>query len=263
MRITLLLLMTVTLLFIGNCISLKAAEWGDLSLRFVYDGLPPKAKAVTITRDQAVCAKHALVDESLLVNAENRGLANVAVYLYLKRGVEAPPVHASYVQTRNDDVVLDNIHCRFKPHFTLIRTSQTLVLTNSDSVSHNSKLDCLRNASINPVIPAKGKLEHRFFASERLPSQVSCSVHPWMVGWLLVTDTPYMAISDDDGNVNIENLPIGTHTFQVWHERIGYVKSVKINDRPATWNKGRVTIEIKSGENALGEVRLATDLFEE
>ena len=71
-----------------------ANEWGDLSMRFAYDGEPPRPQPIKLIKDAEFCGGKQLVDESVLVNAGDHGLANVLVWLL---NVDAAlPVHPSY-----------------------------------------------------------------------------------------------------------------------------------------------------------------------
>jgi len=240
-----------------------AQPWGDLSATFVYDGEIPKEAPLQITKDVEFCGKFRVIDESLTVNAENKGIPNVFAYLYLGRTDEPPKSHPSYGQTATASVKLDNNCCRFDPHVALLRTSQTLLMSNSDDIGHNCKIDTLTNPPINYTIPAKGKLEHKFLLAERLPARVSCSIHPWMSAWLLIRDNPYMAVSDGNGKLVIKSLPVGKWTIQFWHEKAGYVSDVTQGARKTEWKRGRLDIEIKPGENDLGKVTLAQTVFAE
>ena len=243
--------------------SLPAQPWGDLSATFVYDGELPKEVRLQITKDVEFCGKFHVVDESLVVNAENKGIPNVFAYLYLGRTDEPPKPHPSYDATAKASVKLDNNCCRFDPHVLLLRTTQTLLLGNSDEIGHNCKIDTLTNPPINYTIPAKGKLEHKFLLAERLPARVSCSIHPWMSAWLLIRDNPYMAVSDGNGKLVIKSLPVGKWTIQFWHEKAGYVSELTQGGKKAEWKRGRLEIEIKPGENNLGAVTLAQTVFAE
>ncbi len=251
--ITSILLVVVTML----CASaLDAAEWGDLTGTFIFDGPPPKPVSLAITKDLEVCGKHNLVDESLVVGPKGE-FANVLIFLYSDT---TPPIHESYAETANAEVVLDNEKCRFVPHVALLRTTQTLVLGNKDPVGHNTKIDTFTNIPINPLIPAGSQLKQQFPAPERLPATVSCSIHPWMTARLVIKDHPYMAVTDADGKFVIKNVPAGTWTFQAW--QTVYVTNVKVNGSPVEWSKGRFDIEIKPGANDLGEIRVSPDLFQ-
>ena len=236
--------------------------WGHLKGKFIYDGSPPAQSLVAITKDQEFCSGHNVVDESIVVNKENRGLANVVVYLYVRRGQDAPKSHESYAETADARVELDNNKCRFEPHVCLLRTSQTLVIKNSDSVGHNTNITATSNPSFNQTIPTGSELEHHFTAAERRPAAVGCNIHTWMKGWLLPQDTPYFAVSGKDGEFEIHNLPSGKWTFQVWHERAGSVDEVTVDGKTTKWSKGRVEVTINADAvTDLGEIKLSPSLF--
>jgi hypothetical protein len=82
-----------------------------------------------------------------------------------------------------------------------------------------------------------------------------------MSAWLLIRENPYMAVSDANGKLTVKNVPVGTWTFQFWQERAGYVSQGTQGGKPFEWAKGRIEVEIKPGENALGEIRLPPALF--
>lgn len=242
--------------------AVQAADWGDLSLTLTYDGAPPEAKKLDANKDQAVCGKMPLFDESLVVNSKNKGLANVVVTLYLKPGSAKPAVHPDYEKTAKDEVVMDNLGCRFEPHITILRSTQTLVLQNSDPIAHNIKADLLNNPPFNPIIPGGAKLKQTLKAEERLPVPVSCSIHPWMQGRLMVRDNPYFAVSDKEGKVEIKNLPAGKWTFQFWHEVPGFVQEAKQGGKAVKWAKGRMeNVTIKAGANDLGTFAIPASVF--
>ncbi|MBC8352233.1 MAG: methylamine utilization protein [Planctomycetes bacterium] len=231
-----------------------AAEWGDLKLTFVYDGTAPVATSISVNKDPQYCGPFGLVDEQLVVNKENGGIANVIAYIYTRTGPK-PAVHPDYAATANAKVVLDNKKCRFEPHVALLRTSQTLVLKNTDAVGHNTNYSTFSNPPQNILIPSSGQVEKKLTLAERLPAKVACNIHPWMTAWLVVQDTPYAAVSNKNGELVIKNLPVGKWTFQFWQESGGYVASVKQDGKATEWKRGRVEITIEPGMNDLGEIK--------
>lgn len=226
------------------CQSAFAAGWGDLTGQLVYDGDAPTPKPVQVTKDVEVCGKFKLVDESLTVNPENKGIANVMVYLIPAKGkLEA---HADYEATAKDKVMLDNLNCRFEPQVVLLRTTQKLVIGNKDSVGHNTKIDTLSNQGINPIVPAGGSQEVQFAKAEKRPTSVSCNIHPWMTAKVLIQDHPYMAVTDADGKFTIKNLPAGKVEIQFRHDK--YIEDVKVNGKAQSWKKGKAELTITDGK---------------
>jgi len=230
--------------------------WGHLKGKFIVTGAPEPLKIEVTGNDVAYCGQFEILDESV-VAGENGELANVVLTLYTKRGEDPPEPHESYAETAEAEVVLDNHMCRFKPHVQLLRTSQTLVIKNSDTVGHNTKINS-ENHPINPILPPNQVLkDDQFDRAERLPAPTSCNIHPWMSAWLVISDTPYMAVSDKNGEFLIENLPAGKHTFTVWHEAGGYVDEVEVNGEAKKWSRGRVDVVIRDKETTdLGEVKM-------
>lgn len=243
--------------------AVQAQQWGDLTATFVYEGDVPSQAPLQLTKDTEFCAKHAPVDESLVVNSKSKGIANVVAFLYLAKGSAKPAIHPTLQQNSSLKAKLDNNQCRFAPHVVALQTGQTLVMSNSDSIGHNCKIDTLANPPINYTIPAEGQLEQKFAKEERLPAKVSCSIHPWMSGWVVIRDNPYVGVSDENGKLVIKNLPAGKWTFQIWHEKGGYLSRVKQDGKAVEWSKGRLDLVIKPGQNSLGEIKLAPTAFVE
>jgi hypothetical protein len=222
-----------------------AQGWGNLTATFVVKGTVPKPAKLDVAKEP-FCVKHAdvLVDESLVVGP-NGELKNVVVSLVSKDKVK---VHESFAASEKGEVVLDNQKCRFEPRIAVLRTSQTLVVSNSDSVGHNSKIDLFANPGVNPLIPPMGKVPLNFKMAESRPMPVSCNIHPWMGGFLVIKDDPYAAVSDAKGTLTISNIPAGKWSFHVWHERPANITAPTVQGKPATWAKGRVDVEIKDGQ---------------
>jgi hypothetical protein len=249
--------LTVLVLLFVLTASGPAAEWGDLKVRFAYDGTAPKPKPINVNKDAQFCGPFGLVNEELIVNSQNGGIANVVVYLYNRDS--PPPIHPDYEKTARDEVVLDNKKCRFEPRVAILRTSQKLILKNSDTVAHNTNYTCFTNASDNVLIPADGQIAKMLTEAEPRAIPVACNIHPWMKGWIVVRDNPYAAVSDKNGELVIKNIPAGNWTFQFYQEAVGYVDDIQLNGRSTTWKRGRPELEIKPGMNDLGEVKFKLD----
>ncbi|MDX1945144.1 MAG: hypothetical protein SFU86_07040 [Pirellulaceae bacterium] len=248
-------LLLSTLLVTAFATLAPAQEWGDLEATFKLKG-DFEPKKITPDKDVAVCTKVKLVEQNWVVDPATKGIANIAVYFLLTPTGKKPPVHPDYAKTAQDKIVLDNLNCKYIPHVLNLRTSQTLVLKNSDPVGHNMKADFFANVPFNDLIPAGGQIEKKLPSPEAAFVPVSCAIHGWMNSYLLVRDEPYVGISDEKGQMVIKNLPVGEWTFVVWQEKAGYIGDVTLDGKPTTWavneRKGRVKMTIKPGKNYLG-----------
>ena len=213
--------------------------WGTLHAQVKFVGAPPKPKPIDANKDQHVCAKHPLVEEGLVVGPDG-GLANTVIFLRTSK----TPVHPDYAASAEAEVVLDNARCRFEPHVQVLRTTQTLVVKNSDNVGHNSKIDGFANPGFNGLIPAHSALSQKFSKEESNPIPVGCNIHPWMKGWVVVRSDPYAAVSNTHGELTIAKLPAGRELeFQLWHETGGFLKTAS-TEGVKLYGKGRFKVKL-------------------
>jgi plastocyanin len=231
--------------------------WGTLKGRFVLGGDAADPTALTVDKDVEVCGKHKLVAEELVVG-DDKGVANVVVFVRDKKVKVKPELEAAAKEAKP---VLDNLNCRFEPHVLFVQAGQDLVIKNSDSVGHNSNIATVKNAPSNNLIPAGGEVTAKFTTDEAVPAQVTCNIHPWMKGWIVVRNNPYAAVSKADGSFEIADLPAEEVELQFWHEKAGYIGEMTIDNKKQKVKKGRMKKEIKAGENDLGEIVLDVGLF--
>ncbi|MFM9009335.1 MAG: hypothetical protein ACKON8_00265, partial [Planctomycetota bacterium] len=159
-------------------------------------------------------------------------------------------------------VELDNANCRFEPHVTFVQVGQELVVKNSDTVGHNSNIATIKNPPSNNLIPAGGTASLKFASDEAIPAQVTCNIHPWMKGWLLVRPNPYAAVSKADGTFEIKDLPVGELELQFWHEKAGYLGEMSIGGKAEKASKCRKKVTVTAGGTDLGEIVLAPAVFQ-
>jgi plastocyanin len=207
---------------------------------------PRVAQGNTTVRDFEVCAKVEVPNETLTVDPASRGIANIVVYLK-----KAPPDMPAALKINNaKPVTFDQKGCRYTPHVLAVRTGQTVNCTTQDSVAHNVHGTPFVNETFNFVVPGNAKTPSPVVLklAETFPVPVKCDFHGWMDAYWVVTDHPYVAITDAQGKFKIDGLPEGEHNFTVWHET-GYI------------NK-KLTVTVKPGAQTLPTVKVPAKQFE-
>lgn len=137
---------------------------------------------------------------------------NIAVY------VDAIP--DKKFDAPKEPVVIDQRKMAFIPHVVAVQQGTTVEFLNSDPVGHNVYW---------PSVSGNKKLAHNLGTwprGEKKPFQFNdvgvasllCNVHPEMSGYVVVTPTPYFAVTDKDGNFEIKNIPAGKYTLKTWSE---------------------------------------------
>jgi hypothetical protein len=233
----------------------SAGDWGTLTGRIVFDGKAPAPKPIDTAKDPKCSVK--LTTEDLIVGKDG-GLQNAVVMLRSKPAKINPELEKSIPA----EAVLDNKNCRFEPHVQVVLTKQKLLLKNSDPTGHNSNLTPLKNAAINPVLAAGGApVEYKFSSEEALPVKVGCNIHPWMGAWIVARTDPYAAVTDENGNFEIKDLPAGSELeFRLWHENPGYLKDAAYKGGKAD-RRGTFKVKIKPGKNDLGDIKVSGSIF--
>jgi hypothetical protein len=248
-------------LLVASSRAAMGQKWGTLSAKFVFDGKLPVSEKLELNKDIAFCMKRHPIDESLLVNNKNLGIQNVVVYLQLKKSQELKKIHPDYKKTAKSKVKISNTFCRFEPHIGVVRTGQEMILGNDDPIAHNILANMLYNTPFNIAIQPKGSVRQVFERTERRPCQLTCPIHSWMKGYVVVKDHPYVGITNKDGVLEIKNIPAGKWEFQFWHERPGYLKQMTVQKQTLEDRKGLYELEIRPGKNDLGTINLPATIF--
>jgi plastocyanin len=224
----------------------KAGDWGTLKGQVVWAGgaVPPRDK-LDVTKDPAECLKKGpLYSEKYVVNPKNKGVRWVLVWLTdADSPTKAVPVHPALKPIKDKVVVMDQPCCMFEPHVVGLREGQTIEFKNSAKIPHNVKVDGgAKGPNINPILPPGASHKEENVEARKFPIPVSCSIHPWMKGWVGVFKGPYFAVTDENGHFEMKNAPAGKFRLMAWQEEQGWVAG----DDGKPSSKGQL-IEIKAG----------------
>ena len=113
--------------------------------------------------------------------------------------------------------VIDQRNLSFTPQVLVIQTGTRVTFPNSDNVRHH----------VYSFSPAK-RFELKLYAGNHASTErfeqagivtLGCNIHDWMLGYVVVVDTPWFAKTGDDGRLAIDDVPAGRYTLQLWHPR--------------------------------------------
>ena len=184
-------------------------DGGSISGTVKFKGTAPAPKKLEVSKDKEVCGKTPKVDQSLVVN--NGNLANAVVTITdIKTGKKIDA----------KKVTLDQKGCEYQPHVLAFPVGTTVEILNPDGILHNVHSYSKVNSAFNMAQPKfKKTLDVKIDKPEAI--EVKCDVHGWMHGWLVATESPYVAVTDNSGNFKLTDVPAGSYTVEVWHEKLG------------------------------------------
>jgi len=104
---------------------------------------------------------------------------------------------------------------QFHPFVLLVPVGATVTFPNLDKVRHHVYSF---SAAKKFELKLFGQEDHRTVTFDK-PGVVAlgCNIHDRMLAYIFVSDTPYAAVSDAQGRVQLHNLPDGAATVKVWH----------------------------------------------
>ncbi len=119
-----------------------------------------------------------------------------------------------------EKVTIDQKGLLFQPHLAVVEVGATVDFLNSDKVAHNIFWPAISgNKKLSHNLgtwPSGEKREFKFDNPGVVP--LLCNVHPEMSAYIIVSPTPYFALSDAYGNYKISNVPDGQYSVVAWHE---------------------------------------------
>lgn len=186
---------------------------GIVTLSGAAPTLPTLVSAAQVKPDDKdVCLIERIPNESLVVN----GNAVQNVFIYLSRA----PKGTKQPEAEPAEVVMDHKFCTFLPHALVVMTNQPIRILNDDAIAHNVHTKPTRSGEFNSGIGASNRegVTTTYKNAERQPAKVICDYHTWMAAWHLPLDHPYGAVTNENGEFEIRDLPAGEHEFIIWHE---------------------------------------------
>ena len=177
--------------------------------RVVVLGDFQEPKPLPVYKNRSFCGS-AVANETLLIGKDG-ALRNAVISLDpLDRVFQVDPGR----------LILDNRKCAFTPHVQAAVVGSELLLKNSDPILHTVHARLGKETLFNVGLPRWRQVTKRLDRAGIV--RIDCDVlHTWMSAAIVVTDTPYFAVTDANGRFSIEHLPIGEYRANIWHEKLG------------------------------------------
>ena len=213
------------LCLVAWCVMASGLSWGGTvkgTVRFTGAAFEPKKLPVTV--DHSVCGKEK--DAEDIVLSPEKGIRNVVVSLQPPPPGVTWPVSLSNVQ-------MDQQQCVYVPRVVVVPVGGTVEFLNTDRLLPNLHSASTENSTFNRTQP-RGRTIPIVFKKPEIV-RVDCDLHPWMRAWVVVAEHPFYAVTNDQGEFVLDNVPLGKYSLQLWHESLGTVmQDVTVRDEAVT-----------------------------
>ena len=188
---------------------------GRIVGRVRVEGRFEKPAPLKVYKNRNFCGA-TVPNESFVVGPEG-GLLNAAITI---PGVREP------AKAQLKGLVLDNKNCAFVPRVQAAQVGSEVLLLNSDPILHDVHARIGSETLFNVGLPTWRQVKERFTRTGLVT--IECNVlHTWMSAYVVITSSPYSAVTDENGDFVIEGVPAGVYEIEVWHEKLGK-QSIKV-----------------------------------
>ena len=218
------------------------ADGGVLTGVVKFAGAPPKLPPLALNKNRDVCGEQK-PSEALLLGPNHTVKGSVILVQGVARGKKP-----------TSDVVVDNHRCVFVSHVTAAMPGERARVKNSDPILHNTHGFFGKPTVFNLALPNRDQM---IDITKRLTRpgvvRVLCDAHPHMFGWIVLHDSPYFAVTDEQGAFTIDGIPPGTYRVTMWHEGFR-PRGVDKDGRPLYDEPRTVSKEVTITARALASV---------
>jgi len=141
-------------------------------------------------------------------------LPDAVVYVDSVAGKFDPP---------KEHLVMNQKNLVFIPRVLPLLAGTTVDFLNSDNVAHNVFSPDKSADKMNLGTWPKGQIKSFTFArrcDKVCDAVMLCNVHPEMEASVVILQNPFFAKADTTGTFQINNVPAGAYTLQVWHPKL-------------------------------------------
>ncbi|MBD9468191.1 methylamine utilization protein [Pseudoxanthomonas sp. PXM01] len=118
--------------------------------------------------------------------------------------------------SRNATARMDQQHSAFVPAVLPVQAGTVVSFPNRDNIQHHVYSFSQPRQFQIPLYSGNKAAPIRFEKPGVVV--VGCNIHDWMIGHIVVLDTPYFGKTGADGRLRLD-VPPGRYTVRVWHVR--------------------------------------------
>jgi hypothetical protein len=188
---------------------------GTLHCRVLWDGLPPDVKPISLVQSRAKPSDRSdLPNPNVPRISKGKGLADAVISLNGMDLTRSRPWDAPPVEVEIDRHYLKVLGGPGNERFGIVRRGEEVSLVSREASSHSIRA---RGAAFFtqmlfvPDQPVRRRLMH-----EGIVELTSGTWFWWMRAYLVVSDHPYVGVTDSAGDVRFDSVPDGEYELIAW-----------------------------------------------
>jgi plastocyanin len=149
-----------------------------------------------------------------VLDQDGKPIANAVISL-IPDGKASGPATAAKSEPEK---IIDQRNETFVPLVTVLPRMGRVVFANNDKTKHQVY-------SFSPIKQfeitlAQGEKSPPLVFDKAGVATIGCNIHDHMIAYVVVTDTPWTALTGPDGRAQIADAPPGDYELQLWHPQL-------------------------------------------
>jgi plastocyanin len=225
----------------SQTVAIPASSIGAVEGVVKFTSKAPAPVKIDMTMDPA-CGMSPGGDSNMSEQYAVHGGDLANVFIYVKSG---PPAAFSVPAASGPAVVMDQKGCRYTPHVIALQKGGSVEFRNSDITMHNihTMPVAVGSESIDISQGPKGAPQTKQFNQVETMIPVRCNNHPWMNAFINVSETPFFAVTGEDGTFSLKGLPAGEYTLAAVQEKLGE-QTMKVTVKPLTTSQAKFSFAV-------------------
>ena len=202
---------------------------GTIRGRVIFEGVAPPAVPPAKSLDPE--CKAGIGPPASLVISKNRGIVGALVRL---------PAGAARGVIPDDDPVLEHKVCRKHPAILPIASEHEVELVNRSATLHNVHAFDGKTSAFNVALPPDSSRTLHPEVPPGTALRVTCDVHPGEESWIVTSDHPFVQLTSEDGEFELDLIPAGKYAVEAFHPLLGWQKTT-VTVKPGATTRTTIT----------------------
>jgi plastocyanin len=149
-----------------------------------------------------------------VIDQKKQAIEDVVAYAMPLNAQQQKKLDTEYAK-KNKIVTINQRNKMFTPYVSVVQKGTKIELFNHDPIKHH--VYSFSTAKHFEIPLYSGKPPKEITLNKTGIVTLGCNIHDWMLGYILVTDTPFFAKSNHQGVLQLNNLPNGKYHLKIWH----------------------------------------------